>query len=490
VEDGFLGEISDIALEAFPQGLPTNSVILLGSGTHLLRLGSAGYAQAWLAASQKLGRICHSVQICPLVPIFDCIGPGAVFRSLIELHCWYSKIFETDPRGLKDVWDQLLQNLKELASECFPLSTPHVYTLLFPADLQSRSLLPINFTSASSCPARVLEPNRKAISELLLCLTRVLNRDFCTDLGPELTLPRDQQLPVHGTKELHFTLIGGSNLKNTKKHLESLGVKITDLTRPGWIANTANAQMVMREIVDPSIPKDSILILDILGNSSVRFSQADESSSLPVKLNGGWHLLGEVKVMEDDQVEKCLFTLDHLCKHLRRDSWKIFVSPSPRWLCGACCFDLAHCTNFRSEGYGRKLLNELYRVRRCIKKTLFDSKIRQARVLDTMGALTGKNTVEEQLSGMHAITAKDNVHLTDKGYAALAQGLVREARGLELAKQKGKGSIAGNTRLGASEWHGFICNQSVAKGGVLKAPPSRSFQKGKFHPYQKRGGKS
>ncbi len=32
----------------------------------------------------------------------------------------------------------------------------------------------------------------------------------------------------------------------------------------------------MREIVDPSIPKDSILILDILGNSSVRFSQADD----------------------------------------------------------------------------------------------------------------------------------------------------------------------------------------------------------------------
>ncbi len=428
------------------------------------------------------------MQICPLVPIFDCVGPGSVFRSLIELHCWFSKIFETDPWGLKDVWDQIILNLKELASECFPLSTPNVYTLLFPADLQSCSLLPINFSSASSCPDRVLEPNRKAISELLLCLTRVLNRDFCTDLGPELTLPRDQQLPVHGTKELHFTLIGGSNLKNTKKHLESLGVKVTDLTRPGWIANTANAQMVMREIVDPSIPKDSIIILDVLGNSSVRFSQADESSSLPVKLNGVWHLLGEVKVMEDDQVEKCLFTLDHLCKHLRRDSWKIFVSSSPRWLCGACCFDLSHCTNFRSDGYGRKLLNELYRVRRCMKKTLFDSKIRQARVLDTLGALTGKNTVDEQLSGMRAITSKDNVHLTDKGYAALAQGLVREARGFELTKQKGKGSIAGNARLGTSEWHGFISNQCAANRGGLQSAPIERLSKRKVSPLPKKGG--
>ncbi len=80
------------------------------------------------------------------------------------------------------------------------------------------------------------------------------------------------------------------------------------------------------------------------------------------------------------------------------------------------------------------------------------------------------------------------MHLTDKGCAALAQGLVREAPGFELAKQKGKGSIAGNARLGTSEWHGFISNQGVAKGGVFKAPLARSFQKGKFHPYQKRGG--
>ncbi len=87
---------------------------------------------------------------------------------------------------------------------------------------------------------------------------------------------------------------------------------------------------------------------------------------------------------------------------------------------GGCCFDLSHCTNFRSDRYGRKLLNELYRDRRCMKKTLFDSKIRQARVLDTFGALTGKNTIDEQLSGLRAVTAKDNVHLTDKGYAALA----------------------------------------------------------------------
>jgi hypothetical protein len=126
-----------------------------------------------------------------------------------------------------------------------------------------------------------------------------------------------------------------------------------------------------------------------------------------------------------------------------------------------------------------------------MKKTLFDSKIRQARVLDTLDALTGKNTVDEQLSGLRAITAKDNVHLTDKGYAALAQGLVREARGFELTKQKGKGSIEGNARAWAPA-NGMVSSATRVRlrGGVFKAPLARGSQKGKFHPYQKKGGEN
>jgi hypothetical protein len=69
-------------------------------------------------------------------------------------------------------------------------------------------------------------------------------------------------------------------LGKTKKHLETLGVKVKDLTRPGWIANTANSQKVMHEATVSEIPEGSIIILNVLGNSSVRFEQADDSCSL------------------------------------------------------------------------------------------------------------------------------------------------------------------------------------------------------------------
>jgi len=71
VEDGSLGEIVDLALEMFLKGIPGNSVVLLGSGTHLLRVGSSGYCHAWVESSGKLAKLCHSVQVCPLPPILS-----------------------------------------------------------------------------------------------------------------------------------------------------------------------------------------------------------------------------------------------------------------------------------------------------------------------------------------------------------------------------------------------------------------------------------
>ncbi len=80
-------------------------------------------------------------------------------------------------------------------------------------------------------------------------------------------------------------------------------------------------------------------------------------------------------------------------------------------------------------------------------------------------------------------------NLNESGLAAFAQGLVREARGFELSKQKGKGSIAGNARLKTSEWRGFVSNPGNTNGRGCKAPLSKSHYRGKFHPYARGGEK-
>jgi hypothetical protein len=315
IEDGSLGEIVDLALELFPKGIPGNSAVLLGSGTHLLRVGSSGYSRAWVESSGKLSKLFHSVQVCPLPPILSGPNPGRMFRYVGELRCWVSNFFKSDARGMEEVWDLTLSQLSQNTSPCTPLSSLSSYTELFPADTTCGNLVPITFASASSCPDSVLGPSCKAVKELLLAISLVLNRDFQSNLASELNLPRGHAVS-EGTKDLHIVLIGGSHLHYTAPHLKTLGATVTDWSVPGWVSNVRNGQNLMDRVRCSEPPLDAVFVFDILGNSSARFRQDDGGSLLPIKLNGSFHLMGELEMMQHEHVEQAPSPIEHLYKNL------------------------------------------------------------------------------------------------------------------------------------------------------------------------------
>jgi hypothetical protein len=156
---------------------------------------------------------------------------------------------------------------------------------------------------------------------------------------------------------MHFFMIGGSHTKKTAPHLRAMGVKVTDLSIPGWVANTVNDQQLMDRVRSATLPSHAVFVLDLLGNSSVRFRQAGESSSLPVKLNGHYHLLGDLEVMGSSHIESALFSVSHLYKQYIKSNDKIFLPPIPRNVFGSCCFDLGHGANIRRQGHGEKMLS-------------------------------------------------------------------------------------------------------------------------------------
>jgi len=482
VEDGSLGEIVELALEMFPKGIPGNSVVLLGSGTHLLRVGSSGYSRAWVESSGRLSKLGLSVQVCPLPPILSGPNPGRIFRYIGEVRCWVSKFFGSDVRGLEEVWDLTLSQLSKNASPCTPLSSLNSYTVLFPADTSCGNLVPITFSSASSCPDSVFGPSCKAVEELLLAISQVLNRDFQSNLASELNLPRGHVVS-EGVKDPHIVLVGGSHLHYTAPHLKTLGATVTDLSVPGWVSNVRNGQNLMDRVRGSELPPNAVFVFDILGNSSARFKQEDGGSSLPIKLNGSFHLLGELEMMQHDHLEQALSPIEHLYKNLLKLNCKLFTPPIPRYIFGSCCLDLAHGPNIRMGGHGERMIGEHCRIRQDLKHTLLKDGIRNMRVLDTLGILTSKSTVSEQLAALRPLVARDNVHLTALGYKALAEGIYREVKNFEVPKSKGKHSSSGLQLVKAAEWHGFVSNQGVGKTS-LKAAKRPSG--GRVHPYQKK----
>ena len=85
----------------------------------------------------------------------------------------------------------------------------------------------------------------------------------------------------------------------------------------------------MDRVRNAELPPDSIYVFDVLGNSSARFKQDDDSSSLPVKLYGSYHLLGNLEMMQHSHIESALFPIEHLYKNLLRHNNKIFTPPNP-----------------------------------------------------------------------------------------------------------------------------------------------------------------
>jgi|LakMenEpi03Aug12_release.lakeMendotaPanAssembly.Ray.scaffolds.fasta_scaffold1273608_1 hypothetical protein len=112
-------------------------------------------------------------------------------------------------------------------------------------------------------------------------------------------------------------------------HLEALGVKVTDFSTPGWIPNHKTGQDLFDRVAAAGLPKDTVYVLDLLGNSSVWFKQEDDISSLLVRLNGSLHVLGDVVVMEDTHVEKTLSPVTHLYKDRLRHRSIVYPPYSP-----------------------------------------------------------------------------------------------------------------------------------------------------------------
>ena len=474
IEDASLSELVDIVIEIFPDGLPNSTIILLGSGTHLLRTGSAGYARAWVECNARLASLSSSSQICPLPPMLSGPAQGNLFRSVVELNCWLKEVYGTNTKVLGGVWSHLLSTLSRLTSHCPPLSTPDLYTVTFPTDLSGKGSKPFSFSSCSSGPGTVSGLDRKATMELLLALFSALNCDLFANLDPELNLPRilpPTESP-QGAKELHLVLMGGSHMKRLTPILEAQAVRVTDLSTPGWVTNNAATQTLMdtlsHSLGGANFSLDTVFVMDFLGNSSVRFRQEDDNDSLPCKIGGSFHLLGRAIPMEDGHVTKALGTLEHLYNSRLRDSKKIFIPPIPRYIFGGCCNELSHCPNVRSSEHAQIMLSEHCRIRHTMKSTLIAEKVANMRVLDILGSLTNRSTLADQLEPLKRITARDNVHLTHDGYIALASGIVKEAQYFLDPKQKGS-KLTSTT---CSNWHNFVSYANIGKINISASTPS------------------
>jgi len=476
LENSSLAELTGITLEILEgKKLAPGSVILVGSGTHLFRVGASAYAWEWTQCVARLQNKLGSVNICPLIPIPPASMPGSFARDIGQLAVWLTDIYGKGTCGLLGTWSQLTWVADRFSEGGSLLSDSDTIKLSMPADLSGTESKAYIFRYNSSCPVTLSLFDLRATEELVRAILEALDKSFSIVLDPEKILRRVEIQSPGAKHNKKIIAIGASILGQTVSHLRSAGLEVIDLTLPGWVASP-DRLAELRAKLDGMDKGEYTYILDPLSNSTFRFEQFDGTLCLPLKIGNSYHLPGAVRVVSEPVLKNTLRTLTPLLQSLTGP--KVILPPLPRYLATPCCGNREHCSNFGERDYANGLLDGLTRVRNQVKTHCHDSGIQNFRVMDGVSTVLGyreggRPKTEIILPDLKNVAARDGVHFNEAGLKNLAKGIVDMIRAVE-AKDTRSFSISAPPAV--YYWRGFTSSRGSSLRPKANASQSRSYK--------------
>ena len=460
---------------------------MVGSASYLFRVGASIYADEWLKCQRRITAKWSEVHVSPLIPILRENCPGSLSRDIIEIATWFAKSYADNTAGLLDTWAALIQYVSCNSVGSIPLPTCDIVKISLPDSLTSQTHYAHHFSFSSSCPAVLLAQDSKTTDELLLVLIHTINRDFSVGFDPGDKLARSPIMAGH-SMEKHLVVVGASHMKRIVPLLTAAGFTVTDMSQSGWVASAENIDKLVADLSKLAIPTDFVAIFDLLGNASFRFKQYDGSQSLPYKTNHGYHLAGDVEVVNDSTYESLINSLLPIFRSCQ-NNLKVIVPPLPRFLFNGCCNDKSHCANLSDPGHSGKLLQGVGHLRAKLKQAILKSDVTKFWVLDGIGALLGDKpgdegggSLQDTAEALEKISLTEGVHYNRTGYSNLCKTLAVVITNIEdgtLTKCMSNCAISGQQHQ--YYWRGFI---SPVGAGRPEARQNKMFRGGRHHPYK------
>ena len=499
MEDSDLHDLITFAFELFEKHVvSTGSIIMLGSATHLARVGPTCYAVDWTKCVQRVKSKWPDALLLPLFPIPCADCDTGLARDLAELNAWFTKMYSNSTHGLTSAWITALDTNSRASSGSVTLPSELTYNLAFPRDLNCQSpLVPLCFKTNSSRPVRLVGLDRKTANELVRALIVCLNNDL--HLGVELEIDHllvPKKFTDLGTKDTvdSLVIVGASHMKRTCAVLRILGHNVYDICTPGWVATPPNVAKVRNQISEAELGAKTPIVLDLFSNSVYRFVDYDGTLSMPRKTQTGYHLLGEVTLCENSSISRTMDNLEPLFRDLDLNP-KVVVPPQPRYLFDGCCNDPEHSVGVGGDDYKDMNLANLTRIRNLIKSELVARKVKNFWVLDSFSIVGDVKHAdhEEVLNHLSLLMDDDGVHFNTMGYTNIA-GEIHTAMTDLIAGKIGNVSAVrcgGTPKERLYFWKGFqSLNGSEARlyhipKAFGRADRGKAGRGGRFHPYRK-----
>jgi hypothetical protein len=401
--------------------IPAGTLFLIGSTSHLSKVGTTRYCNDWIKAREKI--ICRwkQAKLGPLPPIIRCDTSSTVGRQIIELTVWFDIVYTNLIEYPRQAWHMVTKHIGSTDETGLDLMHLEKYTVAVPYSLVDKTLTNIWFTYSSS---HTVTPGMDgmATDELLRALIGVLDTDFACNANPEDIVfrePAATQSTMDNTDTQAVVIIGGSHMSRTANMLKNQGLTVTDLSIPGWTPSPSNVELVEKALATATVTGNTVLVADILANHAFRFEQEDGSMALPVKLGGQYHMLGKVRACTLDMVHSTFAR----CKNIiaKFSGTKVFVPPIPRYIYTACCGEEEHCVGTGVQAHTNSLLESTLGMRKHIKQSLVKLGATNFVVPDLVQQLAGEKTdIVKMVEGLRSISSDDGVHLSHTGYRKTA----------------------------------------------------------------------
>jgi len=392
IESASLLELVEIFFEIFADiKIPAGTTICMGSATHLHRTGPTIYATDWVAVNRDISARISGVNVCPLAPIISDTFPGSLAISLASLTAWFASVYANGNRGLLPVWADASRIACESAMtvNCNPDEKIFIVHA-FPAALHpGAKLIPRRIAVMGSCRGQAPAPPAKANEELTGLLLSHLNTEYLIGYSPGQNPVRTGKNPQQATGKVRTAILyGNSNIRQCAPALQALGYTIIDRTELRWDGSDSAAEAIRQDIGSHTGKEDAAFVFDFLSPVAYRFRQSDGGLALPVKLAGGFHLLGEATIADDGKIREWVKRLGPV---LQRMSCRptVLIPPLPRFVFGGCCRAKNHAIGSGSETAAKEMIGNIAHLRKVAKTELQKMGAENWWLADTLSALGG-----------------------------------------------------------------------------------------------------
>jgi hypothetical protein len=304
------------------------------------------------------------------------------------------------------------------------------------------------FLSKPTKVKKYIEPVNETKGSILLTeLLSELNAKFLTDLASLACEEGYSSQEEVLENSYRVIVIGGSHAGRLADCLDDMGLEVIDLSVPGWTVTEKNVEKAVADLekeLSTSSDLDTVIIYQLFDNSVYFEVKEDGSRSLPSKIDGKYHIAGELH-MAERSVLKTLFSLALPLFRAGGENLKVIISPMMRYITNSCCADPAHLTNRGTMEYKTTMGERLVDMATWLKDIAFFKRIRNYKILNPVDYVLEDGKYKRAAKKLAKLW-EDPVHMKKEGYQIIATAfvnMVTETEGLHLAKGKERKDFGG-----------------------------------------------